>query len=69
MKRFFAKFLVRVGVLAVVVALLAGVGWLSTALGWAAFAYLLWRAGPGIRKDLRRVWRGIPVAPTGLARF
>lgn len=69
MKRFFAKFLVRAGLVAVLVALLAGVGWLSTALGWAAFAYLVFRAWPGVRKDLRRVWRGIPVAPTGLARF
>lgn len=69
MKRFFAKFVVRVALLVVVVALLAGVGWLSTALGWIAFAYLLWRAFPGVKKDCRRLWRGIPVTPTGLARF
>lgn len=69
MKRFLAKFVVRLLVVAVIVALLAGVGWLSTALGWAAFGYLLFRAWPGVRKDLRRVWRGIPVTPTGMARF
>lgn len=69
MRRFFAKFIVRCALVGLLVALLIGSGWISTALGWGVCGYLLWRAFPGVKKDLRRVWRGIPVAPTGLARF
>lgn len=56
MIRFFGRLSVRLLFLLVVAVMLIGNGWASIALGWLAFAYLLFRAWPAVRSDLRSLW-------------
>lgn len=71
-RRLFGRWFVRLALVALLVAVFAVQGWFGAVASWALFGYLLFRAFPGIRKDFRFLWRGIPrrSAPTsGNARF
>lgn len=70
MRRFFGRWAVRFTVLGLLLAVFVVQGWVGTLMGWTVFAYLFWRAFPGIRKDFRRLWRvSSPTIEKGLARF
>lgn len=70
MKRFFSRWLVRIALLVVVVSLFVVQGWFGALVGWAVFAYLLFRALPGVRKDFRLLWgAGARRVSSGISRF
>lgn len=70
MKRFFSRWLVRFALLGLFVALFVVQGWLGALVGWCVFAYLVVRAFPGVRKDVRFLWSaGSRRVSSGMSRF
>lgn len=69
-RRLFGRWLVRLVIIGIVAVMTVVQGWAGAVLGWAAFAYLLWRAWPGVSRDFRRLWRGLPSrSSSGISRF
>jgi hypothetical protein len=68
-RRFFSRVIVRSALVGLLVSLFLVQGWFGALLGWLVTGYLLWRAFPAVRKDLRFLWRGIPSATKTMARF
>lgn len=54
--RLFGRLSLRLVILLVLAVVLMGHGWLPALLGWLAFGYLIWRAWPAVRSDLRFLW-------------
>lgn len=54
--RFLSRFVVRVGLLALLGLVALSQGMAGAVAGWVVCAYLVWRAAPAVGRDLRRVW-------------
>lgn len=59
----------RLGIVGILVALLVSQGLLQLVIGWAAAGYLIWRALPGIRRDIRFLIRSGAAPARGMSRF
>jgi hypothetical protein len=66
---FFGRWLLRLLVPLVLVVLFIVQGVPGAILGWAVTGYLLWRAAPGVRRDLRRLWSVRSRSARSMARF
>lgn len=70
MRRFFSRWFVRFALVGLFVSLFIVQGWLGALVGWAVFAYLLFRALPGVRRDFRYLWgAGRRHVSSGMGRF
>ena len=69
MIRFFFRWLLRLAVPLALFVLFFVQGVPGAILAWALFAYLLLRAWPAVRKDLRRLWQAGRRVTASVARF
>lgn len=70
MKRFFSRWFVRFALVGLFVSMFVVQGWFGALVGWLVFGYLLLRALPGVRKDVRFLWgAGARRVSSGMSRF
>lgn len=69
MIRFFGRWALRLIVPALLFIVFVVQGMAGAIVGWAITAYLVWRAWPGVRKDLRRLWASRRRVTSSIARF